>query len=175
MTHDAMPDGRRRPQPMWVDETDLTQLAQRLRVGPGELLSAIGGPWFVMRRDESDEMLRPGTLFVGRAGPSVGILIDDGDRLLRIGPSSGQWHGPATLRWAIVEPIVELAVPGVDAAAADVDALVARLGTTVDAVAAEQAARLVTCRYCGSVVAPEHALGDELCQACGSRVFGIVY
>lgn len=175
MTHDAMPDDRRRPHPMWVDETDLTQLAQRVRVGPGELLEAIGGPWFVMRRDESDEVLHPGTLFVGRAGPSVGILVDDGDRWLRVGPSSGRWHGPAALRWAIVEPVVELAVPEAGADPAEVDDLVARLGKAVDAVAAEQSRRLVTCRYCGTMVAPEHALGEELCQACGSRVFGIVY
>jgi len=170
-----MPGDRRRPQPMWVDETDLTHLAQRLRVGPGELLDAVGGPWYVVPRDESDEVVHPGTLFVGRVGPSVGILIDDDDRLLRVGPASGQWHGPATLRWAIAGPAEVLAVPGAGADAVEVDALLAGLGEIVDSVAAEQAHRLVTCRYCGSVVAPEHALGDELCQGCGSRVFGIVY
>ncbi len=123
----------------------------------------------------SDAFEQSDIVFVGRVGPSVGILIDDDDRLLRVGPSSGQWHGPATLRWAIAGPAEVLAVPGAGADAVEVDALLAGLGEIVDSVAAEQAHRLVTCRYCGSVVAPEHALGDELCQGCGSRVFGIVY
>ena len=53
---------------MWIDESDTTQLSQRLRVGPRELLESIGGPWQVVERFSEHEMERPGTLFVGHVG-----------------------------------------------------------------------------------------------------------
>ena len=75
---------------MWIDESDTTQLSQRLRVGPRELLEAIGGPWQIVERFPEHEMERPGTLFVGRAGPSVGILVtDDASPGVSVGMAGG--------------------------------------------------------------------------------------
>ncbi len=155
---------------------DVTQLAQRLRVGPGELTRAIGGPWHVAWRIPEREIERPGTLLVGRAGPSVALLVsDDADPLVTVGHAVGQWHGPATLQWSVDEVTEVLQTPSRDAPSGDVDGFLAALEEAVDAAFAETRSRLVLCRYCGSLVAPEHALSDDTCHGCGSQVHGIVY
>lgn len=161
---------------MWIDESDTTQLSQRLRVGPRELLEAIGGPWQVADRMPEHEMERPGTLFVGRAGPSVGILVtDDISPEVSVGMAVGEWSGPHPLLWTIAEPVVHLSTPALRSDACDTDALLDDLRDAVDAAALAKSPSLVVCRYCGALVAPEHALGEELCMACGSSVFGVVY
>lgn len=158
------------------DGSDTTQLAQRLRLGPGELLETVGGPWRVVRRDGGDEILAPGTLFVGRAGPAVAILVsDEASPLVRVGVALGSWIDPGTLAWSVAEPSVSLRTPDRDAPAGEVDAFLADLGAAVEAAYAVKAPTLVTCRYCGSLVAPEHALRDDTCHACGTNVFGVVY
>lgn len=161
---------------MWIDESDTTQLSQRLRVGPRELLEAIGGPWQVVDRFAEHEMERPGTLFVGRAGPSVGILVtDDVSPEVSVGMAVGEWVGPHPLLWTIAAPVMHLSTPDPGAGAADTDLLLDELREAVDAAARAKAPSLVVCRYCGALVAPEHALGEELCIGCGSSVFGVVY
>ena len=161
---------------MWIDESDTTQLSQRLRVGPRELLESIGGPWQVSERIPEREMESSGTLFVGRAGPSVAILVsDDPDPDVRIGVAVGQWQGAWPLLWSLTDETALLRTPPRDALSAEVDAFLADLQRAVDAAAALKARALVVCRYCGALVAPEHAVGEELCQACGANVFGIVY
>jgi hypothetical protein len=118
----------------------------------------------------------PGTLFVGRAGPSVAVLVGSAaaPRVL-VGVARGSWLDPGTLRWQVGDPSATLAPPPVGAPSADVDDFLADLRAAVDAAAEAKAALLVTCRYCGALVAPEHALGDQTCHGCGSAVFGIVY
>ena len=161
---------------MRIDETDTSVLAQQLRVGPRELLETIGGPWHVCARDAVDERVVPGTLFVGRAGPSVALLVGIGaEPGVQVGLARGSWLDPATLRWRVVEPSVTLTTPPVDAPSTDVDAFLTALGAAVEAAAEAKAAHLVTCRYCGALVAPEHALGDDTCQDCGTSVFGVLY
>ncbi len=161
---------------MWIDDSDTTQLAQRLRVGPRELLEHIGGPWHVVERSPEHEISLPGTLFVGRAGPSVAILVgDDAAPEIRVGVASGEWRGPWPLVWSLAEPIRLLVTPTPDARSEETDALLDHLQEAVDAAASAKASSLVICRYCGALVAPEHALGEELCQACGTTVFGVVY
>ncbi len=161
---------------MWIDESDTTQLSQRLRVGPRELLEAIGGPWQIVERFSEHEMERPGTLFVGRAGPSVGILVtDDATPGVSVGMAVGEWAGAHPLLWSIAAPVVHLTTPAPGAAGADTDLLLEDLRAAVDDAARAKAASLVVCRYCGALVAPEYALGEELCMGCGSTVFGVVY
>lgn len=161
---------------MWIDESDTTQLSQRLRVGPRELLESIGGPWQVVARFSEHEMERPGTLFVGRAGPSVGILVTDDPRpRVSVGMAVGEWVGPASLLWTIAAPVVRLLVPEHDAADAETDVMLDELGAAVDDAARAKHPALVVCRYCGALVAPEHASGEELCMACATSVFGVVY
>jgi hypothetical protein len=161
---------------MWIDESDTTQLSQRLRVGPRELLEAIGGPWHVVGRIPEHEMERPGTLFVGRAGPSVGILVtDDASPEVSVGMAVGEWVGADLLQWTLALPVVRLRTPAPGDHAADTDALLDDLRDAVDAAAAAKAHVLVVCRYCAALVAPERAFGDELCLACGSSVFGVVH
>lgn len=161
---------------MWVDETDATQLSQRLRLGPRELVTVLGGPWRVAWRIPDREAESPGTLFVGRAGPSVAILVTDAaDPVVTIGRAVGEWSGPTTLQWSLDEPHLSLTTPTVDAATPEVDEFLARLGRAVDEVAADTRASLVLCRYCGSLVAAVHAMGDERCARCGTEIFGIVY
>jgi hypothetical protein len=161
---------------MWIDGSDTTQLAQRLRLGPKELLETLGGPWQVVRRDTGDEILAPGTLFVGRAGPSVAILVsDDPSPLVEVGVARGAWINPGTLAWSLAEPVETLVTPERDAPSLLVDRFLAALGTAVDAAFAAKAPSLVTCRYCGSLVAPEHALREDTCHGCGTSVFGVVY
>lgn len=161
---------------MWIDDSDTTQLSQRLHVGPRELLEAVGGPWQVVERFAEHEMERPGTLFVGRAGPSVGILVaDDGSPDVSIGMAVGEWAGPHPLLWTIAPKVVRLRVPEPGAAAADTDRLLDDLRDAVDAAALAKAPSLVICRYCGALVAPEYSLGEELCMGCGASVFGVVY
>lgn len=161
---------------MWSDDTDLTQLAQRLWVGPRELIEAIGGPWFVVRRSYEQEMALPGTLFVGRAGPSVAVLVsDDTVPSLRVGTGEGEWVDPGTLVWSVTEPAAELACVGPDASDAEVAAMLSALAGAVDDAYEAKRPSLVICRYCGTLVAPEHALGDDMCHGCGSRILGIVY
>lgn len=161
---------------MWIDESDTTQLAQRLRVGPRELLEHIGGPWHVVDRTSEREREQPGTLFVGRAGPSVAILVSDArSPEIRVGVAVGEWAGPASLLWSLVTPTGTLATPERGSASEETDDLLARLRDLVDEAAQSKSGSLVVCRYCGALVAPEYALEDELCQACGTAVFGIVY
>jgi hypothetical protein len=161
---------------MWIDESDTTQLSQRLRVGPRELLEAIGGPWQVVERSSEHEMERPGTLFVGRAGPSVGILVtDDASPEVSVGMAVGEWAGAHPLLWTITSPVVHLRTPSPGAADAETDLLLEDLRVAVDSAALAKAPSLVICRYCGALVAPEYALGEELCMGCGSSVFGVVY
>jgi len=161
---------------MWSDDTDLTQLSQRLRVGPRELIEAIGGPWFVVARSPLDEVARAGTLFVGRAGPSVGVLVDDQPvPEVLVGVAVGDWADPGTLVWSLAEPLARLVA--VDAHASDVEvaSMLERLRLAVDDAYEAKRPDLVICRYCGTLVAPEHALGEDMCHDCGSRILGIVY
>jgi hypothetical protein len=161
---------------MWIDETDTTQLAQRMRVGPLELAEAIGGPWHVVSRIDERESEEPGTLLVGRAGPIVAILVsDDVDPVVTVGHAVGHWPGPGTLQWSITDALASFDTPPAGAPSADVDRLLADLGAAVDAAFDRSRSTLVICRYCGGLVAPEHATGDELCSGCASSVFGIVF
>jgi hypothetical protein len=161
---------------MWIDESDTTQLAQRLRVGPRELIESIGGPWQVSERIPEHEMEQTGTLFVGRAGPSVAILVsDEVDPAVRIGAAIGHWQGAWPLLWTLTEPTVSLVTPSRTAPSAEVDRFLVELREAVDAAAAAKAPTLVVCRYCGNLVAPEHAIDESTCHGCGSSVFGIVY
>ena len=154
---------------MWIDPSDTTQLAQRLRVGPRELLEHIGGPWQIAERSAEQEMEQPGTLFVGRAGPSVAILVsDEPSPSIRVGVAVGDWQGSWPLLWSLTAPITSLTTPEPRTPSGDTDDLLARLREAVDTAAAAKASTLVICRYCGALVAPEHALGDELCQTCGT-------
>ena len=161
---------------MWIDETDLTQMAQRLRVGPRELIEAIGGPWFVVRRSFEQEIALPGTLFVGRAGPSVAVLLSDDEvPSVRVGRAEGEWVDPGTLVWSVTEPVVVLASVGREASDAEVAVMLSALTHAIDHAYEAKRPQLVTCRYCGTLVAPEHAVSDDMCQGCGSRILGIVY
>lgn len=158
---------------MWVDRTDVTQLAQRVRLGPRELAIAIGGPWHVALREEAQESSVPGTLFVGRAGPSVGIVVgDEPDPRVLLGPVTGRWAGLTDLRWQVAVE-AELTVPPREAATDEVDAFMRALGETVESIAAATSGRLVTCRHCGRLVAPALTVGEDTCDACGSTILGI--
>lgn len=160
---------------MRLDDTDTSVLAQQLWVGPRELLESVGGPWYVAFRDAVEERGQQGTLFVGRAGPSVAIFVDDAvPPTVIVGAAKGDWLDPGTLRWSLNDPVTTLPVPGPQAPAS-VDEFLKDLRVAVEAAADAKAPSLVTCRYCGDLVAPEHALGDDSCQSCGSIVFGIVY
>ena len=160
---------------MWIDDTDLTQLAQRLRVGPRELIEAIGGPWRSAWRLPEAEDGQPGTLFTGRAGPSVAILVEDAAPRVIVGRAEGRWHGITTLQWVLTHACAEIEVPTVDASSAQVDEFVSTLGRAVEEAFADARPTLVLCRYCGSLMAPALCVGEELCSSCGSRIFGIVY
>jgi hypothetical protein len=161
---------------MWRDESDATQLSQRLNVGPRELIEAIGGPWHVVGRAPEDEITRPGTLFVGRAGPSVAILVSDQPvPQVSVGVAVGRWRDPGTLEWSIGEPTGEVCAVASHASDREVAAMLTSLGQAVDEAFATKRPSLVICRYCGNLVAPEHALGSDICHACGSLVHGIVY
>lgn len=161
---------------MWVDDTDATVLAQRLRVGPRELVRAVGGPWLVVERFPEHEMEQSGTLFVGRAGPSVGILVGAGiDPQVTVAMAVGDWQGGHTLLWTLADPRRHLVVPALDAPARDTDRLLADLAVAVDAAARSKAPTLVVCRYCGGLVAPERAFDEEHCRSCASRLLGVVY
>lgn len=161
---------------MWVDDTDATALAQRLRVGPRELVQAIGGPWVVVERFPEHEMEQTGTLFVGRAGPSVSILVGDGiDPEVTVGMAVGEWQGVHALLWTLADPRRDLVVPAASAPARDTDDLLADLAAAVEEAARAKAPTLVVCRYCGRLVAPEHAFDEEHCHSCASRLLGVVY
>lgn len=121
-------------------------------------------------------MERPGTLLVGRAGPSVALLVsDDVDPVVVVGRAVGEWHGPATLTWSVDHVVAELQTPPREAAAGDVDAFLVRLADAVDAAFDAGRGSLVLCRYCGGLFAPEYVVYEDCCQACGSAVYGIVY
>jgi hypothetical protein len=161
---------------MRIDETDATELAQRLRLGPQELLRAIGGPWWIVERAPEAEAERPGTLFVGRAGPSVGVLVGEAEAsTVLVGLATGRWDGPTSLVWRVVDPMTEVAAPVRGAASSALDAFVEVLRSAVDEAAEAKSPVLVTCRYCGMLVAPEHAFGDDCCQGCAGSLFGAVY
>ena len=161
---------------MWTDDSDATQLSQRLHVGPRELVEAIGGPWHIVRRSPEGEISTPGTLFVGRAGPAVAILVgDDPIPEVSVGTAEGGWPDPGTLEWTMGRTLVRLQAVAPQAPDPVVAVFLERLGDAVDDAFAAKRPSLVICRYCGALVAPEHALGDEMCHGCGSRLLGIVY
>jgi hypothetical protein len=155
---------------VWRDETDLTQLAQRLHVGPRELWQAIGGPWMIAARPAEDEQERAGTLFVGRSGALVGILVADGvDPAVEVSAVDGMWPGPGALEW-----VRRGAVRVADGSGDPADLLVA-LAEAVDATFLRERHRLVLCRYCGRVVGPWYAHDEELCDACAADLRGVVF
>lgn len=158
---------------MWIDETDLTHLAQRLRLGPRELIEAIGGPWRTALQSPEQEVSAPGTLYIGRAGPAVAILVAEPESTVTVGRTEGHWLGITTLAWALTNPVESLVVPPPDSPPGDVDDFVARLGSVVEQAFADARPNLVLCRYCGVLSAAALCVGDELCSACGSRIFGI--
>jgi hypothetical protein len=161
---------------MWNDETDLTQLAQRLHVGPRELREAIGGPWLIVDRDPADEIARPGTLFIGRAGPSVAVLVgDEAVPDVTVGVATGEWPTPGQLVWSLVDPTRPVRSPAAHASDDEVRDFLDAVGHAVDDAFDAKRPTLVVCRYCGDLVAPEHALDDRTCHGCGSAVRGIVY
>ncbi len=122
------------------------------------------------------EIERPGTLFVGRAGPSVALLVsDDADPVVVVGRPVGEWIDPATLQWAVDDVIAEVTTPTRDSPATEVDVFVARLGEAVESAFADALPELVVCRFCGTLVAPEHLFAEETCHACASEVHGVVY
>lgn len=97
---------------MRIDETDTSALAQQLRVGPRELHETIGGPWYVVGRDPGAERERPGTLFVGRAGPSVALLVgSDRVPVVEVGEARGSWIDPGNLLWSVGAPSTMLSAP----------------------------------------------------------------
>jgi hypothetical protein len=154
---------------VWIDASDVTQLAQRLRVGPRELLETLGGPWHVALRADGEEIARPGTLYLGRAGPSVGLLLgDDATPVVTVGVPTGEWTGPDTVAWSVRSVVGTVRVPAPDAASSTIDDFLDRLGAAVDEAAETRAGALVLCRYCGRLVAPEYASGDECCTDCGA-------
>ena len=129
-----------------------------------------------MQRSPEDEISAPGTLFVGRAGPSVAVLVDDDPvPAVKVGRAEGTWRDPGTLEWAVGAPRARLRAATVHASDAEVATLLERLAAAVDDAFAAKRPSLVICRYCGALVAPEHALGDEMCHGCGTRLRGIVY
>lgn len=160
---------------MWRDETDATQLAQRLRVGPRELTLAIGGPWHVAPRVDEHESEVPGTLYVGRAGPSVGVLVAPGvDPRISVGVVEGQWRGVTALAWVLADPLAELQTPPRDAEDVEIDEFLVDLGAAVEEAFAAARGSLVICRYCGSLVAPAHLMLEQACGACATSIFGVV-
>lgn len=160
---------------MWRDETDATQLAQRLRLGPRELIEAIGGPWHVAPRIDERESEAPGTLYVGRAGPSVGVLVAPGvDPEVAVGAVHGQWLGMTSLVWSVVGPVERLMTPARDAESVEVDEFLTDLGAAVEEAFAAARQRLVICRYCGSLVSPSFVAIEQTCMSCAKSIFGLV-
>lgn len=154
---------------MWVDDTDLTQLSQLLRVGPRELIEAIGGPWHASTPVEEDEVAHHGAaLFVGRAGPSVGIMLGSG--VLLVGSVEGSWTDAGELHWRLRGDAVSIAVPGRDA---EVDDFLAAMGSAVEEAFARQQPSLVTCRYCARLLVPARARDDRMCLECAAAIFGL--
>ena len=136
-------------------------------------MRSIGGPWAVARRIAEREIERPGTLLLGRAGPSVALLVgDEVDPDVVVGRPVGTWPDPATLEWSVVDVEASLRVPHRDAPSAYVDDFLASLGDAVEAVFERVRPSLVICRYCGRIVASELALDDSACYACGAHAFG---
>lgn len=141
---------------MRLDASDATQLAARLRVGPREFARAAGAPWWVGLLAEEQGI--DGTLFVGRTGPSVGVLV--GPEAVTVGRVEGVGTEPGDAHWVLLDA-EDLALP-LD------DASLEALGRLVDAAARAQAPHLVWCRYCGGVYAKVFTSGDEACLDCAS-------
>ena len=159
---------------MRIDSSDTSLLAERLRVGPIEMLKALGGPWYVADRGPLADRDVPGTLFVGRAGPSVAVLVEGSpSTAVRVGGAVGSWPEPGSLEWAPGAHVRTITRPGPEAPVDHVDEFLAEMGAAVDEAAREMAPRLVTCRYCGMVVAAAFSVGAETCEDCGARLFGV--
>ena len=143
---------------MRLDASDATQLAARLRLGPQEFARAAGAPWWTSLLAEEQGLA--GTLFVGRTGPSVGIVIDE--RTMHVGRVEGVPDAGGDPRWVLLDAErIELPL--------DDDSLAA-LGRLVDAAASAQAPHLVWCRYCGSVLARVFTDGEGACLDCAVEV-----
>jgi hypothetical protein len=142
-----------------LDASDTTQLAARLSVGPRELATAVGAPWWIAEAAEGQGL--HGTLFVGRTGPSVGIAVAP-DELL-VGRVEGVGDQESEVRWVLLDP-VSVPLPRAE------EGLLA-LGRQVDAAAAAQAPRLLWCRYCGGVYARIFTGGGDACLDCAAIPF----
>jgi hypothetical protein len=148
------------------NEVAAHRLAELLGSNTDEVITAIGGPWNEARFD-GDHKRTDAAMFVGRAGPSVAILIDPAIRAIRIGKAEGEWSGVAELIWRISEPkcTFPLGTP-----VADTD-----LVQAVDDAFAAKRSSLHICRSCGEITAPERAFGSETCMGCSSRYLGVLY
>lgn len=150
---------------------DEVALAQALGCAVTDLLPAIGGPWQAVRL--GDEHRATEVAFVGRAGPSVLIVVDLPSGRVEVGAVVGEWIDPGTLRHRLDAPIASLHRPAGDPA--QMSGWLDELRRTVDAAYETKAPTLRICRYCAGVFAPEHLFGEDECHACGSLVHGVVY
>ena len=150
---------------------DEVALARALGCEASDLLRAVGGPWQRVRLGDEPGPTR--IAFVGRAGPSVMIVVDLAGGGVEVGAVAGEWIDPGTLRHRMQAPIASVWWPPDDPA--EMGVWLDALGRAVDAAFAAKAPALRICRYCGGVFAPEHLLREDECHGCGSLVDGVVY
>lgn len=150
---------------------DEVALAHALGCEATDLLRAIGGPWQTARLADEHRLTR--IAFIGRAGPSVMIVVDLSSGAVEVGAVVGEWIDPGTLRHRMDVPIASLRWLAADPAT--MGGWLDALGRAVDAAFEAKAPSLRICRYCGGVFAPEHLLRDDECHGCGSLVHGVVY
>lgn len=165
---------------------DDVQLARLLGFEEIEFLRVAGGPWYQAQYDGERtghyfghyDAERPGgrggLLFVGRAGPSVALLVEIGTagKSLTAGPAKGSWQGVYSLSWRVDEPHTVLQVPFDPMSNPE---FVDRLRTAVDRAAAIRTPLLRVCRYCGTLKAPELSFDADTCYGCASAIHGVVY
>jgi hypothetical protein len=148
------------------NEGAASQLADLLECTSDDIITALGGPWLQGQFD-GDHHTPDAHMFVGRAGPSVAILIEPATRTIHIGKAEGEWSGVADLIWRITEPksTFPLGTPVADTS----------LVQAVDDAFAAKKPSLHICRSCGRITAPERAFGSETCMGCSSNYFGVLY
>lgn len=149
-----------------LEEVAVLQLADLLGSNSNQMITSLGGPWGQALFADADEKPNA-SLFVGRAGSSVGILVDPAGKTIHVGTAQGEWSGVADLVWRISEP--DSTFP-LDTPVTDPDFVQA-----VDDAFEAKRASLCICRTCGRITPPEWAFGTATCMACSSKYFGVIY
>ncbi len=89
-----------------IDDAGAQEIGRLLGSSVADVIWVLGGPWSAALH-ESFQTNPDARFFVGRAGPSVGMLIEHVRGILTVGKAVGVWFSVAEVAWKLKDPVFE--------------------------------------------------------------------